>query len=79
MTPRDAWFAPRERVSRSDAVGRVSAETAAPYPPGIPALAPGERITRRLLDALVAEAAAGSRIAYCRDPRLETLLVVVER
>ncbi len=79
MTPRDAWFAPRERVSRSDAVGRVSAETAAPYPPGIPAIAPGERITRRLLDALVAEAAAGSRIAYCRDPRLETLLVVVER
>jgi lysine decarboxylase len=79
MSPRDAWFAPRELVARSGAAGRISAETAAPYPPGIPALAPGERITRRLLDALCAEAAAGSRIAYCRDPRLESLLVVAER
>ena len=79
MSPRDAWFAQREQVMRADAVGRVSAETAAPYPPGIPALAPGERITQRLLDALCAEAAAGSRIAYCRDPRLETLLVVADR
>ncbi|HUZ83065.1 MAG TPA: hypothetical protein VMU66_00110 [Gaiellales bacterium] len=79
MTPREAWFAPRERVSRRRAVGRIAAETAAPYPPGIPAIAPGERITAELLDALVAEAAAGSRIAYCRDPRLDTLLVVDER
>lgn len=79
MSPRDAWFAPREQVARSDAVGRISAETAAPYPPGIPALAPGERVTQRLLDALRGEAAAGSRIAYCRDPRLETLLVVADR
>lgn len=79
MTPREAWFARRELVPRSEAVGRIAAETAAPYPPGIPAIAPGERITRELLDALVAEAEAGSRIAYCRDPRLETLLVVDAR
>jgi lysine decarboxylase len=76
MLPREAFFAPRERVSAEQAIGRVSAETAAPYPPGIPALAPGELVTAELLHRLRAEAAAGSRVAYCSDPTLSTLLVV---
>jgi lysine decarboxylase len=78
MTPRDAFFAPRERVEAARAVGRISAETAAPYPPGIPVLAPGEIITAGLLKQLRSEAAAGSRVAYCSDPTLSTLLVVRE-
>ena len=61
------------------AVGRIAAETAAPYPPGIPALAPGEVVTAEILTALRREAAAGSRVAYCSDPTLETLLVVAEQ
>ncbi|MFI5049957.1 MAG: aminotransferase class I/II-fold pyridoxal phosphate-dependent enzyme [Gaiellales bacterium] len=76
MSPRDAYFAPRRRVAWREAVGRIAAETAAPYPPGIPALAPGELISQEILGALRAEAAAGSRMAYCSDPTLETLLVV---
>lgn len=78
MTPRDAFFADHERVSAAEAVGRIAAETAVPYPPGIPALAPGERITGATLAALQAEAASGTRIAYCGDPLLETVLVVRE-
>jgi arginine decarboxylase len=76
LAPRDAWFAPRERVSARRAVGRIAAETAAPYPPGIPALAPGEVVTVEVLEALQQEAAAGSRIAYCGDPTLQTVAVV---
>lgn len=76
MSPRDAYFAPRRRVPWREAVGRIAAETAAPYPPGIPALAPGERISPDILGGLRDEAAAGSRMAYCSDPTLETLLVV---
>ena len=76
MTPREAWFAPRERVPADRAVGRIAAETAAPYPPGIPAIAPGERITAEILSALRREARVGSRIVYCSDPSLETLVVV---
>ncbi len=76
MTPREAFFAPRERVRAECAAGRISAETAAPYPPGIPVLAPGEIVTAELLSALRAEAAAGTRVAYCSDPTLNTLLVV---
>ena len=78
ISPREAFFAARERVPARRAVGRIAAETAAPYPPGIPALAPGELVTAEILSALRSEAAAGTRVAYCSDPTLETLLVVDE-
>ncbi len=78
MTPRAAFFAPRESVPIASAEGRVAAELVAPYPPGIPVLAPGERITRAALDALASARAAGVRIAYAADPRLDTLLAVSE-
>lgn len=78
MSPRDAFFADHERVPAAEAIGRIAAETAAPYPPGIPALAPGERINGDMLAALQAEARTGTRIAYCGDPLLETVLVVKE-
>ena len=76
MTPREAFLAPRARVSAAQAVGRVAAEIAAPYPPGIPALAPGERISSELLDELRAEVAGGTRMVGASDPTLETLVVV---
>ncbi len=78
MTLRDAFFAPRERVPWWGAAGRVSAEIVSPYPPGIPVLAPGELITRDLLDALRDDASAGTRMAGASDPSLETLVVVAD-
>jgi arginine decarboxylase len=76
MSPREAFFAPRETVPADRAVGRLAAETVAPYPPGIPALAPGEVVTALLVDALRDAAAAGTRLAYCSDPSLGVLQVV---
>ena len=76
LPPREAHFARHQRVPATQAIGRVSAETVAPYPPGIPAICPGELITAELVEALRAEAAAGTRMAYCGDATLETLAVV---
>ena len=78
MSPRDAFFARSELVDADAAVGRVCAELAAPYPPGIPALAPGEVVTAELVAALQAEADAGTRIAYCADPTGRRILVVAD-
>jgi arginine decarboxylase len=78
MSPREAFFSDHERVPAAQAVGRVAAETAVPYPPGIPALAPGERIQGGALKALREEVASGTRVAYCGDPTLQTVLVVKE-
>jgi Orn/Lys/Arg decarboxylase, C-terminal domain len=41
LSPREAFFAPSRRVRLQDAAGEVAAELVVPYPPGIPALAPG--------------------------------------
>ena len=76
MTPREAFFSARETVSAEDAAGRVAAEMVAPYPPGIPAIAPGEVVSRELVEALREAAAGGTRLAYCADPALATLQVV---
>lgn len=76
LSPREAFFAERETVRAEAAAGRIAAETIAPYPPGIPAIAPGEVIAAPLLEALRAAAAEGTRIAYCADPTLATVQVV---
>ena len=76
MPPRDAFFCRNETLSAAQAVGRVSAELVAPYPPGVPVLAPGEVITSAALDALRAARADGGRIAYAADPTLATVQVI---
>ncbi len=75
--PREAFFAPNETVPAAAAIGRVSAELIAPYPPGVPVLAPGELITAAAVDALREVAADGGRIAYAADPSLQTFQVIV--
>ncbi len=75
MSPRAAFFAPTETVPVADAVGRTCAELVAPYPPGIPVLAPGETVTAGTLSALEEARAAGVRIAYAADATLATLRV----
>lgn len=73
VTPREAFFADHETVPAAAAVGRVSAELLAPYPPGIPALAPGEVITADIVEMLRSIVADGGRVAYAADPTLATL------
>ncbi|MEO7071204.1 MAG: hypothetical protein ABI131_12020 [Nostocoides sp.] len=76
MSPRAAFFVDREVVAMEAAIGRVSAALIAPYPPGIPVLAPGEEITVEVVEVLREAQDAGTRIAYAADPTLTTLTVV---
>jgi arginine/lysine/ornithine decarboxylase len=70
----------RDRGAGADrkAVGRVVAEMVSPYPPGVPVLAPGERVTREVVDYLTTGIAAGMLIPDAADPSLESLRVVAE-
>jgi lysine decarboxylase len=76
LAPREAFFARNQTVAASAAVGRISAELVAPYPPGVAVLAPGELITGDALEALREVVAEGGRIAYAADPTLATFQVV---
>jgi arginine/lysine/ornithine decarboxylase len=76
MLPRDAFFAPKETVPASHAAGRICAEQITPYPPGIPVIIPGERITVELLDYLRSGVSAGMQLPDAADPALDTIRVV---
>ncbi|CAB4676297.1 unannotated protein [freshwater metagenome] len=76
ISMRDAYFADTAMVAANDAVGRISADLIAPYPPGVAVVAPGEILTREIVDGLAATKAAGVRIAYATDPTLSTYRVV---
>ncbi|NGN68343.1 ornithine decarboxylase [Streptomyces sp. A7024] len=76
MLPRDAYFGPVEQVPAEDAVGRIAAETASPYPPGVPVLAPGERIDREAVDYLRSGVAAGMFVPDAVDKSMRTVRVV---
>jgi arginine/lysine/ornithine decarboxylase len=77
MSPREAFFAPSREIPLDGASGEVSSELVIPYPPGIPVLAPGEKITRDKLDYLREGAAHGMYLSGPADPELNTIRVVV--
>ncbi|MGN7800265.1 aminotransferase class I/II-fold pyridoxal phosphate-dependent enzyme [Leifsonia sp. 22587] len=73
--PRDAFFGPVETVPAGEAAGRIAAEQVTPYPPGIPALLPGEVINSAVVDYLRTGLAAGMVIPDAADASLETFRV----
>jgi len=76
LSMRDAYFAETEMVAAAQAVGRISADLIAPYPPGVAVVAPGELLTKVIIEGLAATKAAGVRIAYATDPTLASYRVV---
>jgi lysine decarboxylase len=76
MLPRDAFFGPTEIVSSDQAVGRIAAEQVTPYPPGIPAIVPGERLNEPVIDYLRSGAEAGMTLPDPVDPTMRSFRVV---
>ena len=75
ISARDAYFADTEYVTASEAIGRISADLIAPYPPGVAVVAPGEVLTDQIISGLAATQKAGVRIAYASDSTLATYRV----
>ncbi|MDP2892247.1 MAG: aminotransferase class I/II-fold pyridoxal phosphate-dependent enzyme [Bacillota bacterium] len=49
IPPREAYFSPAKVLPLSEAVGEISSESIMIYPPGIPLIVPGERITEKVV------------------------------
>jgi arginine decarboxylase len=75
MTPREAFLGPQEVIPFDAAAGRVSAEGLAAYPPGIPNVLPGERLTPETLDFIRESVAHGGHVRGSSDRQLRTLRV----
>ncbi|SEH52400.1 Arginine/lysine/ornithine decarboxylase [Mycolicibacterium rutilum] len=74
--PRDAFFGRVEQVPTTEASGRVCAEQITPYPPGIPAVVPGEVLDDAVLEYLRSGIKAGMNVPDAADTTMETIRVV---
>jgi arginine/lysine/ornithine decarboxylase len=74
--PRDAFFGHVEAVPTDQAAGRVAGEQVTPYPPGIPAVVPGERLNDAVLNYLCTGVRAGMNTPDAADPSMETIRVL---
>jgi arginine decarboxylase len=76
MSPTKAFFSKTKKVPISKAVNEIIAEMVSPYPPGIPRLLPGERITQAHIDYLKKGRDGGMLALDPSDQKLKTLRVV---
>ncbi len=80
MVPRDVFLLYKsKRVPLSKAAGHISAQTLTPYPPGIPVLIPGERITQEIVDYLEDLTEKDIRVVGQEGETLRTIKVVSVR
>ena len=75
-SPQEAFYAPKKSVALRDSAGLVCSEFVMCYPPGIPILAPGERITGEILDYIEYAKLKGCSMTGPEDPDIERINVL---
>ena len=76
VAPRAAFLGHSEAVPVDEAVGHISCESIAGYPPGVPTLLPGERVTTEVVAYLREITSAGARLHGAADPSFRTVRVL---
>ena len=76
LSPRETFYAAREFVPLMQATGRIAAEEITFYPPGIPVIIPGERITKEAVGYLLEMTRMGMKVTGAQDVSLSTVCVV---
>lgn len=74
--PRQAWFAHKKTIPFAQTIGQVSAEAVIPYPPGIPVLYPGEKITEEIWKMILHLKKQGCHFHGPIDLSLETIQII---
>lgn len=78
LSPQEAFYAKRKRLPLASAVGQVCGEFVMCYPPGIPLLAPGERVTQEIVDYIQFAKERGCSLQGTEDPDVEMINVIGE-
>lgn len=76
--PREAFNSVKSRVLISESIGMISGEFLLAYPPGIPVLCPGERITKEIVDYIRKLKETGLYVQGTEDPEVNYIKVVKE-
>ena len=75
-TPKEAFYANKKSLPLENCVGETAAEFLMCYPPGIPILAPGERVTREILNYIRYAKKKGCQITGPEDMTIQRLQVI---
>ena len=75
-TPKDAFYANKKSLPLAETVGKTAAEFLMCYPPGIPIVAPGERVTKEILDYIQYAKKKGCQITGPEDMSISKLQVM---
>lgn len=75
-SPQEAFYAAKKSVPIRDSEGMVCSEFVMCYPPGIPILAPGERVTKAILDYIEYAREKGCSLTGPEDPEIWRLNVL---
>lgn len=76
MTPQEAFYSPKKSVEMAESVGEIASEFVMCYPPGIPILAPGEKITQEILDYIAYAKEKGCFLTGTEDIDIERINIV---
>lgn len=76
VSPQEAFYAPKESMPIDESTGRICSEFVMCYPPGIPILAPGEKITADILDYIRYAKQKGCQLTGPEDEAIERLNVL---
>ena len=79
LSPQEAFYSERKSLSLDESVGQVCGEFVMCYPPGIPILAPGERITREIVDYIQFAKERGCSLQGTEDPEVNHINVIERR
>lgn len=76
VSPRDAYYSRKKLVKLEDAKGEVSGESIMAYPPGIPVVTPGERISEEMIEYVKELKKKASLLQGTEDPYVEYIKVL---
>lgn len=76
ISPRDAYYSIKRVVKLRDSIGEISGESVMAYPPGIPVVTPGEKITKELVEYIEALKAQKSMLQGTEDPYVDYIKIL---
>ena len=77
VSPQEAFYAKDESLPIRETAGRICSEFVMCYPPGIPILAPGEVITKEIIEYIIYAKEKGCSMQGPEDPEVNNINVLV--
>lgn len=76
MTPQKAFYAQKKPMPVKKTAGKISGELVMCYPPGIPILTPGEKITEDIIEYILYAKEKGCSLQGTLDPTVRKINVI---